>query len=155
MKPILLISIFLIASCKKDIQYDVPCNAPTNDITISRQLFIGNWTWVSELYRDRLTGQTILKTPQTEGYTRQLKVFNSHLEFFKNNSLEGKYLYDFVIESSITNYPDDKTNVLVFKDYNTGIRDNHVHYKICNDTLILNFEIRSHVKGVEKWAKNY
>ena len=152
---IIIIISLLITACKKDkSHYNIPCNNPTNDIRISKDLIMGKWTWVSELYRDQLTGQLILKTPQSEGYTRQLFASNSVLEYSKNHTFEQKYLYEFVIEKSITNFPDDTTNVLVFKDYTTGQRSNYVHYKICNDTLTLNFQIRSSFAGIEKWTKN-
>ena len=101
----------------------------------------------------QLSGQLILKTPQTEGYTRTLNINNERLAFYKNNSFVDNYRYDFVIESSITNYYDDSSNVLVFKNYNTGVRTNHTHYKICNDTLTLNFQVLSSFAGIEKWAK--
>ncbi len=154
MKYNFIILIFLLGACKKDnINYNIPCSKPTNDITISKCIIIGNWTWVSELYRDRLLGQYILRTPQTEGFTRQLIAGNATLEYFKNNAFEQKYRYELVIEKSITNYPDDSTNVLVFKDHTTGQRSNYVHYKICNDTLTLNFQIRSDIAGIEKWKK--
>lgn len=154
MRNYLIIVLFLFISCKKDeIQYDVPCNKPTREITISKSLIVGNWVWVSELYRDQMSGQYILKTPQTEGYTRYLTVFKDILGFYKNNAFEQKYRFEFVVESSITNYPDDSLNVLVFKDYNSGIRTNHTHFKICNDTLTLNFQVLSSFKGIEKWAK--
>jgi len=154
MRNYLIIFLFLFISCKKDeIQYDVSCNAPTSDITISKSLIVGNWVWISELYRDQMSGQYILKTPQTEGYTRHLTVSKDILQFYKNNAFEQKYRFEFVVESSITNYPDDSLNVLVFKDYNTGIRANHTHFKICNDTLTLNFQVLSSFKGIEKWAK--
>lgn len=155
MKLYLLILIFLFSTCKKeDLNYNIPCNKPTNDIAISKKLIVGKWTWVSELYWGRLTGQYILKTPQTEGYTRQLTVSNSTLVYFKNNILAEKYRYDLVDEKSVTNYPSDSTNVLVFKDYSTGLRTNYVHYLVCNDTLTLNFQIRSDIGGQEKWTKN-
>lgn len=157
MKYFLIIIIFpvLIIACRKNkIHYNITCNNPTNDINISRELIIGKWTWVSKLYREQLTGQLILKTPQSEGYTRQMFASNSVLEYFKNYTFKQKYSYEFTIERAITNYPDDTTNVLVFKDYNTGQRSNYVHYKICNDTLTLNFQILSSFKGIEKWAKN-
>lgn len=154
MRNYLIIFLFLFISCKKgEIQYDVSCNAPTSDITISNSLIVGDWIWVSELYRDQMTGQYILKTPQTEGYTRQLAASKNILEFYKNKAFEQKYRFEFVIESSITNYPDDSLNVLVFKDYNSGIRTNHTHFMICNDTLTLNFQVLSSFKGIEKWAK--
>lgn len=154
MKYFLIITIFLITACRKDeIKYNVPCNDPTSDIPTSKSLVLGKWEWVSELYRVQFTNQYILKTPQSEGYTRQLYAYPDRLEFFKNNSFEQKYRYDFVVESSITNYFGDSLNVLVFKDFNTGQRTNHTHFEICNDTLILNFQILSSVKGQEKWAK--
>ncbi|MFZ6025869.1 MAG: hypothetical protein ACOYVG_15610 [Bacteroidota bacterium] len=154
MKLYLIILIFLLASCKKDkVQYNIPCISPTNNIKISENLILGKWIWVSEYYVQPFTGNIFLKTPQSEGYTRQLNVYSDMLEFFKNNSFEQRYRYEFVIENSITNYPDDTTNVLVFKDYSTGQRSNYVHYKICNDTLTLNFQIRSDAVGQVKWAK--
>lgn len=154
MKYLLIILLFLIFSCnKEEIQYNIPCNSPTSDIKISKELIVGKWMWVSELYRDQMTGQYILKTPQSEGYTRQLSANKNNLDFFKNNATEQKYLYDFVVESTITNYSGDSLNVLVFKDFNTGVRSNHTHFKICNDTLTLNFQIRSSFAGIEKWVK--
>ena len=154
MKYLLTIVLFLIISCNKDeIQYNVPCNSPTSDIKVSKELIVGKWMWVSELYRDQMSGQYILKTPQSEGYTRQLNATKNNLEFFKNNAVDQKYLYDFVVESTITNYSGDSLNVLVFKDVTTGVRTNHTHFKICNDTLTLNFQVLSSFKGIEKWAK--
>ncbi len=155
MKHLSLISIFLILlSCKKNnSQYNISCYTPTNDINISHQLFPGKWTWVSELYRVPLTGQYILRTPATEGYTKQILVSANTITYFKNNNFAQKYLYEFLVEKSITLYPDDTTNILVFKNFITGERSNYVHYKICNDTLTLNFQIRSDVAGQEKWFK--
>lgn len=154
MKQYLIILFFLFFSCKKEaLQYNVPCNLPTYNIDASKALVIGKWEWASELYRVPFTTQYILKTPQSEGYTRQLTAYRDVLEFYKNNTFEQKFLYDFVVESSITNYPDDSLGVLVFKDYNSGIRTNYTHFKICNDTLILNFQVRSETKGIDKWAK--
>lgn len=154
MKSLLIILLFLILSCKKDeIQYNIPCNSPTSNIKISKELIVGKWVWVSELYRDQLTGQYILKTPTSEGYTRQLIATKSSLEYSKNISFEQKYHYDFVVESTITNFPDDSLSVLVFKDYSTGVRTNYTHFKICNDTLTLNFQVRSSFAGIEKWVK--
>ena len=155
MKKYLVISFFLFLSCKKDhSRFNVPCNAPTSDIQISKELIIGRWEWVSELYSVPFSGQLFLKTPQTEGYTRKLVAYSNRLEFFRNNSFEQKFKYDLVMESTITNYVGDSSSVLVFKDFDTGVRTNHTHFKICNDTLTLNFQILSSFKGIEKWAKS-
>jgi hypothetical protein len=85
----------------------------------------------------RVSGDNILKTPQTEGYTKQQTVSNSTLVYFKNNIVEQKYRYESVIEKSITNYPSDSTNVLVFKDYSTGLRTNYVGF-VQNDLARMN-----------------
>lgn len=58
------------------------------------------------------------------------------------------------MESKITNYVGDSSNVLVFKDFDSGQRTNYTHFKICNDTPTLNFQIRSDVVGQVKWAKS-
>ena len=151
---IILIFSFLFTACKKNkVSYDTPCTQPTNDITISNQLITGNWTWVSEYYVQPFTGNIFYKTPQTEGFTRQLNVNNSVIEFIKNNILEQKYRFEIVNEKSITNNTNDVLNVLVYNDYNTGQRTNYVHFTICNDTLTLNFQVRSDLVGKEKWVK--
>jgi hypothetical protein len=156
MKFLFTITILLfLFSCKKnDPQYNIPCSAPTNDKNTSSYLLKGKWTWVSEFYREQLTGQYILKTPASEGYTKQ-RTFRSDLtgDFFQNDTAIGMYRYDIVVENIITNFATDTTNVLVFKDFITGNRSNYVHYKICNDTLTLNYQIRSSVTGQEKWVK--
>lgn len=149
-----IIFIFLFLSCTKDkMKINVPCYVPTSEINASKSLIIGNWAWVSELYKEQLTGQNILKTPQSEGYIRTLYANSEILSFYKNNIFEQNYRYDFIIESSITNYFGDSLNVFVFKDFTTGVRINHTHYKICNDTLTLNFQVLSSFKGIEKWVK--
>ncbi len=154
MKHYLIIFLFLLLACNKEkIKYDLPCTNPTNELLATSALIIGKWEWVSELYRVPFTNEYILKTPQTEGYTRQLNVINDKLTFYKSHVFDQSYRYNFVVESSLTNYPLDSLNVLVFNDLNTGIRTNYTHYKICNDTLILNFQVRSETKGIERWAK--
>jgi len=63
------------------------------------------------------------------------------------------YFYNFDLEKIFTSYPLDTETVLAFKDYQTGLLSNYVHFKICNDTLILNWQVRSDVAGREIWAK--
>jgi len=158
MKKYLSISLLLLISsctCKKEnINYQISCDKPSNEIDISKNLFQGKWVWVSEYYVQPFTSNVFYKTPTTEGYTKQLLVYdNSILEFYKNDTASQKYKYDFVQEKSITNYTYDTTNVLVFKDFLTGIRSKYVHYKICNDTLTLNYQITTDYIGQQKWSK--
>jgi hypothetical protein len=154
MKKYLIISIFLFLACKKEkeVTVSVPCNKPTNDIALSRLLILGKWEWVSELTASRVTGFK-LKTPQTEGYTEQLKVYSDKLEFYKDNVFRSRYKYDFVIESTLTKFDGDSVNVLVFKNYDTGIREGHTYFRICKDSLALHYQRSSSLGGLVKWKK--
>ena len=155
-KHLLFAAIFLLIqqSCEKNnLTHDVSCDIPTNEKIASKFLIIGNWNWVSELYWSQREGRLILLTPETEGYTRKLIVNSREFEFRKDNMIESKFLYDFIQESEVTTINTDSSTVLVFKNINTGAYSNYVHFRICNDTLTLNFQVRSDFKGQEKWAR--
>lgn len=152
-----LTTIFLIlfTSCKKDkdITYNIPCNTPTNDATISSSLIIGKWKWVSEYYCGRGV-PCVLKTPISEGYTKERIFDNQNFDrFYKSGVLIGTVKYSFVVEKELTFYHLDNETVLKFLDSQTGALLNYVHFKICNDTLTLNWQVRSDYTGQEKWAK--
>ena len=146
---------FSFVSCRKEsTQYQITCNKPTTDKTISQALLQGKWEWVSEHYIQPVSGTVIDKTPQTEGYSRQIVFRNStELELYKNNISSGRYKYDIDKESKITLFPNDSVNVLIFKEYASGTYYDYVHFEVCNDTLVLNFQITTDIKGKEKWAK--
>ncbi len=154
---IFLTTIFLVlfTSCKKDkdITYNIPCNTPTTDATISSSLIIGKWKWVSE-YRCPFGSTCRLLTPVSEGYTKD-RVFDKQgiHTFYKNGILTGTVRYSFVLEKEITLYPLDNETVLKLTDSQTGALLNYVHFNICNDTLTLNWQVRSDMAGQEKWAK--
>jgi len=158
MKQIILLTttfLVLFASCKKDkdITYNIPCNTPTTDATISSSLIIGKWKWVSE-YRCPLGSPCRLLTLVSEGYTKD-RVFDKagiHT-VYKNGALIGTVRYSFVLEKEITLYPLDNATVLKLTDSQTGALLNYVHFNICNDTLTLNWQILSDAFGQEKWAK--
>jgi hypothetical protein len=159
MKQIIFLTTFFLAlftSCKKDktITYNIPCNTPTTDATISSSLIIGKWKWVSEYRCVFGPSPCRLLTPASEGYTKD-RVFDksgTHT-VYKNGVLIGSVNYSFVLEKEITLYPLDNATVLKLTDSQTGNFLNYVHFTICNDTLILNWQIRSDAAGQEKWAK--
>jgi hypothetical protein len=154
---IFLTTIFLVlfTSCKKDktITYNIPCNTPTTDATISSSLIIGKWKWVSEYYCG-FGVPCVLKTPASVGYTKE-RIFDDQNfdRFYKNGILTGTIKYSFVVEKELTLYPLDNQTVLKLSDSQTGALLNYVHFNICNDTLTLNWQIRSDFAGQEKWAK--
>ncbi|MBL7702788.1 MAG: hypothetical protein JNM14_11080 [Ferruginibacter sp.] len=154
---IFLTTIFLVllTSCKKDktVTYNIPCNTPTSDATISSSLIVGKWKWVSE-YRCPFGAPCSLLTPVSEGYTKD-RVFDKQgiHTFYKNGVLLNTIRYSFVLEKEITLYPLDNETVLKLTDAQTGAYLNYVHFRICNDTLTLNWQIRSDAVGQEKWAK--
>lgn len=153
---IFLTAIFLVlfASCKKDkdITYNIPCSNPTNDATISSSLIIGRWKWVSEYFCTR-GFPCVFKTPVTEGYTMDLIFDNNSLKAYKNGLETEKYQYGFAPEKTYTLYPLDTITVLEFKNFQTGVHSGYVHFKVCNDTLTLNYQVWSDTHGQEKWAK--
>ena len=154
---ILLTATFLVlfTSCKKDkdITYNIPCNTPTTDATISSSLIIGKWKWVSE-YRCPIGFPCQLLTPASVGYTKERDFDKYNVNrVYKNGVLIGTVNYSFVLEKEITLYPLDNATVLKLTDSQTGAYLNYVHFSICNDTLILNWQIRSDAAGQEKWAK--
>jgi hypothetical protein len=145
----------LFTSCKKDnaITYNIPCNTPTTDATISSSLIIGKWKWVSEYYCGRGV-PCVLKTPASVGYTRDWAFDKSNTATaYKNGVFVQNYFYNFDLEKVYTLYHLDTETVLAFKDYQTGGLSNYVHFQICNDTLVLNYQIRSDGTGQRKWAK--
>ncbi len=154
---IFLTTIFLVlfTSCKKDksISYNISCTTPTNDATISSNLIVGKWKWVSEYFCSR-GFPCVLKTPLSEGYTRDW-IFDKYsiATAYKNGNYVTKYYYSFALEKEFTLFPTDTTTVFVFKDYSTGLLSNYVHFKLCNDTLTVNYQIWSDAHGQEKWAK--
>lgn len=95
-----------------------------------------------------------LLTPASEGYTKD-RVFDKQgiHTFYKNGILTVTVRYSFVLEKEITLYPLDSATVLKLTDSQTGVYLNYVHFTICNDTLILNWQVRSGAAGQEKWAK--
>ncbi len=153
----ILAIVYGINSCKKEesppVSYNIPCSQPIQDSIISKFLFQGNWKWISEYYTVPFTGNVIIKTPATEGYSRNMTIDAAVIEFFKNDTLEAKFKYNIEKELTVTNYPDDSAYVLVFYDYMTNISTNYVHFKICNDSLRLNFDIRSDIHGRDTWSK--
>ena len=158
MKQIIFLTtifIVLFTSCKKDktVTYNIPCNTPTTDATISSSLIIGKWKWVSE-YRCPLRSPCFYLTPASEGYTKD-RVFDKQgiHSFYKNGILTGAVRYSFVLEKEITLYPLDNATVLKLTDSQTGAILNYVHFTICNDTLVLNWQVLSDLAGQEKWAK--
>jgi hypothetical protein len=154
---IFLTTIFLVlfTSCKKDkgTTYNIPCNTPTKDATISSSLIVGKWKWVSEYYCGRSV-PCVLKSPASEGYTQD-RVFDKQgiHTMYRNGILIGTVRYSFVTEKELTFYPLDNATVLYFTDSQTGAYLNYVHFNICNDTLTLNWQVRLDYTGQEKWAK--
>jgi hypothetical protein len=157
MKQLLLISIFLSFSCTKDkTKYNVPCSTPTSDITISKTLILGNWTWAYEKYLDRIAQAYITKTPQTEGYTRQYEFFKKgDVKIYQNQNLIETATYEITTLNVVTgsSFDNDK-KILLFKNKSTGQRIDLAPLTICNDTLTLNYQAYLDTKGQEKWSKD-
>jgi hypothetical protein len=153
MKNVLLFSslLLLVFACRKT--PDVNCDKPTNEMTASRKLIKGTWIWKSERVYIRALQKILIKTPETEGYTRQIVFQDSTITFYKNDSLFDAYVYSIDFEYKGSLYALDSTPVLLLRKANSIHYTNYVHHKICPDSLFLNWSIRSDIKGNEVWYK--
>ena len=145
-----------MTSCKKDKIPTVNCNTPTTNLSTVESIIIGKWTWAYEKYRDRLSQSTIIKTPQTEGITRQFQFFkNRDVQILQNNILNATETYEITTLNIVTGSDMDKERViLLFKNKSNGQRTDFAPVQICNDTLTLNYHAYSDTKGQAKWSKN-
>lgn len=150
---VLLLSVSF--SCNKEKIPTIDCNAPTTDVAVVKSIIIGKWTWVYERYRDRFSQSIIIKTPQSEGVTRQYQFSkNNDVLISKSNSPNTTELYEVTTLNTVTGYDMDKERViLLFKNKVTGQRTDFAPVQICNDTLILNYQAYMDTKGQEKWSK--
>jgi hypothetical protein len=155
-KLIILLSLFLFcASCKKEKMPSVDCSNPTNDIAAIKSIIVGKWSWAYEKYMDRASQSTILKTPQSEGVTRQYQFFkNNDVLISQSNSSNTTELYEVTTLDIVTGSDMDKERViLLFRNKTTGQRTAFAPVRICSDTLTLNYQAYLDTKGQEKWSK--
>jgi len=147
---------FLLASCKKENMPFVECNNPTSEIAKTKSIIVGDWTWAYEKYRDRASQSYIIKTPQTEGFTRQYNFLeNSEVKIYRNSSLIEIAIYEITTLNVVTGSDMDKERtILLFKNKSTGQRLDFAPVQICNDTLTINYQTYLDTKGQEKWYKN-
>lgn len=148
--------LFISVSCKKEKIPTIECSSPTSDISKTKSIIVGSWTWAYEKYRDRFSQNYIIKTPQTEGYTRQYDFLkNSDVKIYKNNNLIETAIYEITTLNVVTGSDMDKERtILLLKNKSTGQRFDFVPIQICNDTLTLNYQVYLDTKGQEKWFKN-
>lgn len=152
---ILFITILFVC-CKKDKTSFVDCNLPTTNINLCKELIIGHWTWSYEKYYNRRNQSYVIKTPISEGYTKEIKFNNSGIALiYKNSSLERKASYAVTTLDKVTGVTGDNTiTTLIFYDMQTGQRFDFTPITICSDTLTFNYQSYSDTKGQLKWAKN-
>jgi len=143
-----LLLLLISTSCKKEKLPSIYCNNPTSDIATVKSLIVGKWTWAYENYRDRFSQSTIIKTPQTEGITRQYHFSrNNDVQIYANNFLNTTETYEITTLDIVTGSEMDKGRViLLFKNKSSGQRSNFSPVRICNDTLILNYQAYSDTK---------
>lgn len=156
MKNYLIILAVLLASCKKEVIPFVDCNNPTSNIETCKKIIIGKWNWSYEKQLDRITQTYIIKTPTTEGYSRQIE-FKSSMQasFYKNSLFEKEVRYSITTLDKVTNVPSDNSiTTLIIYDLQNGSRTDFTPINICSDTLSLNYNSYSDTKGQQKWSKN-
>ena len=156
MKKCLILFAIFFASCKKDIIPFVDCSQPTSAIETCKKGTIGKWSWSYEKYYDRVNQIVIIKTPVSEGYSRDIEFkSNGSAYFYKNASFEKQVKYSVTTLDKVTGVSSDNLiTTLIIYDLTSGNRIDFTPINICTDTLSLNYDLYSDTKGKQKWQKN-
>lgn len=160
-KYLFLILLFSFCYCKKKqlVQEDykpivIPCTL-SKDIDTVKFYIQGTWEWLEEKRSDRLQQKFIYLTPQNQGYTLTVKLYNDTARFFKNDRRDSIYIYKIQRQTEITgtNYPEDNDPVLAYYNLNDGQRAWFVPVKICNNYMLLQYQYVSSIGGEAIWRK--
>ncbi|MEY4905275.1 MAG: hypothetical protein RLZZ292_3090 [Bacteroidota bacterium] len=160
MKNIFFFAILLFwgFSCRKKTINEEPveipkftCKDATNKISISKKWIKGTWHWSSET--TFFTESPKVKTPQTEQYNETLVLEDSIISLYRNGNLLSTRQYALDLERELTNYASDTMPVLLFRYKNNQNYESCVSYKVCKDTLFLDWSVRSDLAGREVWYK--
>lgn len=161
MKRYLIILLFSFFCCckKKQVQNEyqpnvIPCTL-SKDIDTVKFYIQGTWEWLEERRPNRLLQEMEYLTPQNQGYTLTLKLYNDTARFFKNNQPDSVYTYKIQRLTEITelHFPEDSVPVLVYYNLNNGIRAWHVPIKICSNYILLQSQYVTSIGGEAIWKR--
>jgi hypothetical protein len=155
MKNYLIIVALFFVSCQKEKISAVDCSQPTAEIEICKKIIIGKWNWSYERYYSRANQAFIIKTPTTEGYSKEIEFKKSgNAYFYKNSFFDVEVNYSVTTLDIVSGSTFDKSiTTIIFYDKNSGNRIDFAPIKICSDSLTLNYDFYLDTKGNEKWAK--
>ena len=115
-------------ACKKTPSVD--CNSPTSDSTLAKELLIGEWRLERTFIAARGIGN-VSKTRDQLPYVI-LNFYNDlTYQCFIADTLSCKGKYEFA--------KDGNTHLLTFQDVDLLFIDGVATYKICSDSLYMNF----------------
>lgn len=125
----------------------VSCQNPTSDSAILRCLIVGTWNWVweGETFRNN-----VIKTPQSTGNRVKMTFRKDGIsEHFRNDTLILKSPYSIWQVTSIKRY------ILQFKTDECTDKSPRLgsFYRVCGDSLFLDYSIGSDIVGDQKWVK--
>lgn len=155
-----LILLFSFFCCKKQpaqkeyVPITIPCTLSKNIDTVKFYIQ-GTWEWLEEKRPNRALQKMEYLTPQNQGYTLTLKLYNDTARFFKNNRPDSVYTYKILRQTEITgtNYPEDNDPAFVTYRLYNGKRSHYVPIKICNNYMLLQHQYVSSIVGEEIWKK--
>lgn len=155
MKKYLIILTLFFSSCRKEVIPFVDCIQPSTELETCKKIIIGKWSWSYERYYDRVNQILIIKTPITEGYSRDIEFKSTgKAYFYKNSSFEQEVKYSITTLDKVTGVSSDNSiTTLIIYDKTSGNRIDFTPINICTDTLSLNYNSYSDTKGKQKWTK--
>jgi hypothetical protein len=154
MKKILIFCLTLSGiSCTK--LPDVPCDVPTRELELSRQLFVGKWS----LFRTKATGDFAGPEPKPVlqsdvGITETVVFSKDGLVIFSTNGFpKSAFNYKIVPIKDYFTYEKYDTPILVFEKEDNKLAEYVHYYSVCTDTLIMARGNNACAFSVETWVR--
>jgi hypothetical protein len=144
MKNLLIFCLILSGiSCTK--LPDVPCDAPTRELELSKQLIVGKWSLVRSQYSgDRGTDPKPVIQSET-GITE--------LVVFTNGFPKAAFHYRILPIKDYFTYEKSDMPILIFEDDNAKLKEYIRYTSVCSDSLYISRGSFSCTGTYETWVR--
>jgi hypothetical protein len=153
MKKILIFCLILSGiSCTK--LPDVPCDAPTRELDLSKQLIVGKWSLVRSQYSGD-SGTNPKPVIQSETGIYELVVFTKggDVLFFTNGFPKAAFHYRILPIKDYFTYEKSDMPILIFEDDNAKLKEYIRYTSVCSDSLYISRGSFSCTGTYETWVR--
>ncbi len=156
MKTIHLILILLIISCNKKLEPHTPiivCSDISSNADSIKKYILGNWKWAESKFYNFDMHEYMYESPLNTGTEKFMNFSGDTIKLFINNRPESMSRYRIQPEGDLTGFIDDTDPVLVFYNFDTGIRQVFYRVRACKNFLDLDMYYRNDALGDHIWKK--